>query len=231
MLWPVDDPLDHIVRRDASRGSRNIGDNGGVTETPSTSPHPPAGPPKPVLTAAQAKRANQSLKGMVISVLLTVAVAVPVIALNPPSTENTYKRDIDVAAVAGQAAAAADFTPVAPVLPEGWYPNFARWNSGSADGIDYWEAGFVTADEGFVWLRQTGDANPTWIAQHTENAPVTGVRGVDGVDWELRDREGKRTLVREVAGSTVMITAESSWEELDAAARAVTKGLAEAPKD
>jgi hypothetical protein len=209
--------------------TRNIGDNVGVSETPSPSPDPTGGPAKPVLTAAQAKRANQSLKGMVISVLLTVAVAVPVIALNPGSTENTYKRDIDVAAVANQAAAAADFTPVAPELPGGWYPNFARWNSGSADGIDYWEAGFVTADEGFVWLRQTGDANPTWIAQYTDGAPVTGVRTVDGTDWELRDKQGKRTLVLERGGSTVLITAESSWEELDAAARAVTKSLEAGP--
>ncbi|MEE1619938.1 DUF4245 domain-containing protein [Zafaria sp. Z1313] len=181
--------------------------------------------PKPVLTAAQAKRANQSLKGMVISVVLTVLVAIPVIALNPGSTENTYRPDVDVAAVAGQAAQAADFTPVAPLAPQGWYPNFARWISGKADGVDYWEIGYVTTDEGFVWIRQAGDANPSWIAEKSGQAPVTGERMVDGTAWELRDKSGERTLVGELDGTTVLLSSDGPWEDLDEAARAVQRGL------
>lgn len=200
-----------------------------MSDAPNPSPEAPEAPAKPVLTASQAKRANQSLKGMIISVLLTLAVVVPVIALNPGSTENTYKPNVDVATVAAQAGQAADFAPVSPEMPEGWYPNFARWNSGSADGIDYWEVGFVTGDRGFVWLRQTADANPTWIAQHSDSAPVTGDRTVDGTTWELRDKSGLRTLVLESGGSTVMLTGETSWEDLDAAARAVTRGLEPSP--
>ncbi|GAA3703440.1 hypothetical protein GCM10023081_44800 [Arthrobacter ginkgonis] len=180
---------------------------------------------KPVLTPSQAKRANQTLKGMIISVVLTLLVALPVIAMNPANREGTYKRDINVSEVAAQAAQAADFTPVAPVMPEGWYANFARWTSAGADGVAFWEVGFVTTREGFIWMRQTSDANPSWIAQQTDFAPVTGVRTVDGTDWELRDKSGNRTLLLERNGATVMLTGESSFEDLDEAARAVMKAL------
>ncbi|GER23850.1 hypothetical protein NCCP1664_23450 [Zafaria cholistanensis] len=180
---------------------------------------------KPVLTAAQAKRANQSLKGMIISVVLTLLVVLPVIAMNPANREGTYQRDINVSEVAAQAAQAADFTPVAPVMAEGWYANFARWTGAGADGVAFWEVGFVTAREGFIWMRQTADANPSWIAQQTDFAPATGVRTVDGTDWELRDKAGNRTLLLERGGVTVMLTGESSFEDLDEAARAVMKAL------
>ena len=53
----------------------------------------------PVLTPSQAKRASQTLKGMIISVLLTVAVAIPVILINPPNKAETYRDQIDIAAV------------------------------------------------------------------------------------------------------------------------------------
>ena len=142
----------------ACAGGPGIGDNGGVSEAPSTpslqspAPSSPAGgtpegtadrlpedlAAKPVLTPSQAKRANQTLKGMIISVVLTLLVALPVIAMNPANREGTYKRDINVSEVAAQAAQAADFTPVAPVMPEGWYANFARWTSAGADGVAFW---------------------------------------------------------------------------------------------
>jgi hypothetical protein len=211
-----------------SPGGDGFGDNGGVSEAPNPPQHAPAdetGQAKPVLTAAQAKRANQTLKGMVISVLLTLAVVLPVILMNPPSESNTYKRDVDIAAIAGEASAAAAFEPVVPEMPEGWWTNFARWNSGTADGIDFWEAGLVTADQGFVWLRQTADANPTWIAQHTDFALATGKHDIDGTDWLLLEKSGKRSLLLENSGSSILLTSDSGWEDLEAAARAVIKGL------
>jgi len=234
-------------RSGACADGPGIGDNGRVSEAPSTPfeqapprqalSSPAGGAPqgagdipeglaaRPVLTPAQAKRANQTLKGMIISVVLTLLVALPVIAMNPSSREGTYTRDINVSEVAAQAAPAADFTPVAPVMPEGWYANFARWNAAGADGVAFWEVGFVTVREGFIWMRQTADANPSWIAQQTDFAPVTGVRTVDGTDWELRDKTGDRTLVLERDGVTVMLSGESSFEDLDEAARAVMKAL------
>ncbi len=207
----------------ASSAIRNFGDNGGVSDAPQTPPDAEEPPVTPVLTPAQSKRANQSLKGMIISVLLTVAVAVPVIALNPASNDDKFKPDVNVTAVASQAGQAADFTPVAPQVPADWYPNFARWISGSADKIDYWEVGYVTGEEGFVWIRQTADATPGWIAKMSEDATESGSVDVDGTAWESYTRGAKVSWVRKAHGSTLLLSSDSGDEVLQEAARAVMK--------
>ena len=94
------------------------------------------------------------------------------------------------------AADTAGFTPVAPALPDGWYANYARWNPPGADGVAFWDVGYVTAANTFIALRQSVTANPTWTAEQAQNAPVTGTRTIDGHDWELRDKpKGDRSLV------------------------------------
>lgn len=214
----------------ASSTDLNFGDNGGVSEAPQTPPDAEEPPVTPVLTPAQSKRANQSLKGMIISVLLTVAVAVPVIALNPASNDDQFKPDVNVSAVASQAGQAADFTPVAPQVPQGWYPNFARWNSGSADQIDYWEIGYVTGDEGFVWVRQTGDATPGWIAKMTHDASPSGSVDVEGTSWTSYTKDKTVSWVRKAHGSTLMLSSDSGDQPLQQAARAVMQEQGDSTK-
>ncbi|MDO5743003.1 MAG: DUF4245 family protein [Micrococcaceae bacterium] len=173
----------------------------------------------PILTPAQAKRANQTLKGMIISVLLTVAVAIPIILINPPNKAETYRDQIDVAAVAAQAAPDADFTPWAPKLPEGDYVNFARWIAKNVDGIKYWEFGVVTKDDTFVWVRQTDTPNPSWLAAVTENATPAGSHTVDGTEWELRTKEQNQILIGARGKSTLVLSSDSGMDTLDGLAR------------
>jgi hypothetical protein len=183
-------------------------------------------PFKPVLTAKQAKRANQTIKGMVISVLLTVAVAIPVILLNPGSKPETYHRNIDVPAVALQAKASAGYLPVAPVLPEGWSANYARWSNGGTAQVPAWEAGYLTAGGQHIALTQTDKANPTWLADATGQAPVTGERRIGGADWELRDSgAGSKSLVLEDAGYTIVLTGGAELAEFDTLGSAVVSAL------
>lgn len=200
---------------------RKIGDNGGVSEAPQKDPETDEAPVTPVLTPSQAKRANQSLKGMVISVLLTVAVAVPVVLLNPPSNSEQFKPNVNVSAVASQAGQTADFIPLAPTMPEGWYPNFARWTAGTADKIDYWDFGYVTGDEGFVEVRQTGDSTPGWIAKMTEDATPAGPVDVDGTTWKALKKDAQVTWVLEGKDSTILLTSDSGDDVLRQSARAV----------
>ncbi|GAA3701532.1 hypothetical protein GCM10022377_13970 [Zhihengliuella alba] len=184
--------------------------------------------PKPILTKSQAKRANQSLKGMVISVLLTLAVVLPVLALNPFNQENNFRPDVDVTAVAAQVDGSAGFVPLDLELPDEWYSNFARWQGSQADGVDFWEVGYVRGEDGFVGLRQTADANPTWIAQHAGDVAPSGQREIAGVVWQeysYRDDDGVEhvTLVADLEDSTVMLYSDSGAELLETAATAVTE--------
>lgn len=221
-----------------------MGENGGVSEhpespaVPANTPEPTETPaavdtavpsnaagqvpdtgrepaPKPLLTPAQAKRANQTLKGMIISVVLTVAVAIPVILINPPNKADTYRAPVDISAVASQAAPDADFTPWAPNLPEGDYVNFARWITKNVDGIKYWEFGVVTKDDKFVWVRQTAKTNPSWLAAVTQGATPAGTHTVDGTEWELRKKEKTQVLITTRGQSTIVLSSDSGTEPLE----------------
>lgn len=189
-------------------------------------PAPDGLPFKPVLTAKQAKRANQTIKGMIISVLLTVAVVIPVVLLNPGSKPETYHRNIDVPAVALQAKAAAGYLPVVPAMPEGWSANYARWTTGGNAQVAAWEAGYLTAGGHHIALTQTDKANPTWLADATGQAPVTGQRRIGGADWQLRDSgSGSKSLVLEESGYTIVLAGGADLDEFDALGTAVAGAL------
>ncbi|MFC7403082.1 DUF4245 domain-containing protein [Citricoccus sp. GCM10030269] len=184
--------------------------------------------PKPRLTQQQAKRASQSAVAMVISVLATLAVALLVVWLNPASTEQTYGQDVDVVSTAEQASDTAGFTAAAPDVPEDWNANYARWNAAGTDQVEFWEAGYVTADEEFAGFKQTAQSNPTWLSQQTDNAPQTGTRAVDGTTWDLYEpANGDRHLVTDLDGVTVIISGSGDLASLDSLAAAVQQSIEE----
>ncbi len=197
----------------------NFWDNGGVSESPENAPV------KPVIAAAAAKRANASMVGMLLAVLSTMAIVLTIVWLNPQRDATSYRQPVDVAAISAEAAGAAGFTPAAPKLPAGWYANYARWNAAGADGVSFWDVGFVTSANTFIALRQSADANPSWIATQAEDAVVTGTRNISGHTWELRDKpKGDRSLVLKEGGTTIVLTGAAEFKEFDTLATAATAG-------
>lgn len=180
---------------------------------------------KPVIAAGAAKRANASIMGMLLAVFSTVALVLTIVWLNPEPKPGAYRQDVDVAQVAGFAADTAGFTPVSP-MPEGWSANYARWNSPGADGVSYWDVGYVSTNNTFIALRQSITANPTWTAEQAQNAPVTGTRTIAGRDWELRDRpKGDRSLVLVSGSTTLVLTGTADFADFDILAAAATSQL------
>ncbi|OUM41250.1 hypothetical protein B8W73_11020 [Arthrobacter agilis] len=163
---------------------------------------------------------------MLIATGATIAVVLPVYFLNPTYTAETYKRDIDVATVARQAAGDAGYLPASPDLPEGWSSNYARWVTGRSDSVDFWEVGFLTSDSGFIQLTQSDDANPTWVAQRIGDAQVSGTRTISGLEWELLDAPNGDTVLRsDVDGATVILNGEASLTEFDTMGAAVIQDV------
>ncbi|BBE22076.1 hypothetical protein MN0502_09590 [Arthrobacter sp. MN05-02] len=182
--------------------------------------------PPITLTPSQAKRASSTARGMLIATGATIAVVLPVYFLNPTYTAETYRRDVDVATVARQAAGDAGYLPASPGLPDGWSSNYARWVTGRSDGVDFWEVGFLTADAGFIQLTQTDDANPTWLAQRVGDAQVSGTRSIGGLEWELLDApDGDTVLTSEVDGATVVLNGEASLADFDTLGGAVIEDV------
>ena len=179
---------------------------------------------KPVIAAKAAKRANASVIGMVIALLVCVLAFLPIVLMNPTPKSDGYKPDVDVAAIAANAKDVAGFTPLAPDAGDTFRANYARWESGTASGVPTWEVGFLTPKESFIGLVQTRKANPTWLLEQTGNAPVTGTRNAGGRDWELRDAgKGKRSMVLEYKGTTIVLSGPAGIDEMSALAAAVVK--------
>lgn len=178
-------------------------DNGAVPENvnadqtpePAETPRAPLpGEPgfKAPLTKGQLNRMNQTVKGMIISVLLTAAVALPVIFLNPGSTKETYRDRLDVDEVAQQTITTQDFKAVSPDFEKGWYANKAKWNHGAADGVPFWELGIVEGDDHYVRMLQAKKSNASWVALATDGSVPTGKSvDVDGTAWQQRSQPGR----------------------------------------
>ncbi len=219
-----------------------MGDYRGVSETQQTPPAAPATPGggaapetaggtgqppvKPVIAPGAAKRANASVIGMLIALVLSIATFLPIVLMNPAPKTDGYRPDIDVSAIAGNAAGVAGFTPVAPAAGDTFRPNYARWESGTGTGVPTWEVGYVTPKESFIGLVQTRQSNPTWLLQQVQNAPVTGTRNAGGRDWELRDTgKGAKSMVLVHRGTTVILSGTAQLDEFAVLAAAVVKAL------
>lgn len=220
-----------------------MGDYRGVSELQETPPAAPASPAgtagqeasgaagqptvKPVLTAGAAKRANASVIGMIIALVLSIAAFLPIVLMNPSPKSDGYRPDIDVSAVARNAADVAGFTPAAPDTGGTFRANYARWESGTGSGVPTWEVGFLTPKESFIGLVQTRQSNPTWLLQQVKSAPVTGTRSAGGRDWELRDTgKGEKSMVLpDTGGTTVILTGSAQLDEFTVLAAAVVKAL------
>ena len=183
-------------------------------------------PVKPVIPAAAAKRANASVIGMIIALVVSIAAFLPIILMNPLPKSDGYRPDIDVAAVSRNAADVAGFTPAAPDTGGAFRPNYARWEAGTGSGVPTWEVGFLTPKDSFIALVQTTKANPTWLLQQTRNASVTGSRNAGGQEWELRDTgKGEKSLVLDYRGTTVILSGAAELDEFATLADAVVKSI------
>lgn len=195
-----------------------------------STPDPAVQPIKPVIPAAAAKRANASVIGMIIALVVSIAAFLPIVLMNPAPKSDGFRPNIDVSAVAGNAADVAGFTPVTPDTGDTFSPNYARWEAGTGTGVPTWEVGYLTPKEAFIGLVQTRKANPTWLLQQTKNAPVTGTRQAGGQEWELRDTgRGEKSMVLNHRGTTVVLTGEAQLDEFAVLAAAVVKSLDSKP--
>jgi len=141
---------------------KNITTNHDQVDATPTEPHHDEPLPKPKLTKAQGERMSQTAKAMTYSVLVTIAIVLGVMALNPQAN-NEFDPGVDVEAARVEVANVAAFTPVDVDAPDTWRANYARWHSGALDEIPAWNVGYLTADEEFFGVSQTANATAGWI--------------------------------------------------------------------
>lgn len=186
---------------------------------------------KPQLTRSQVKRLSQPMIGMVITMLVTVAAVVVFLLMNPEPDVEPYQRDEDVHEEARFAADSADFSPLAPDVPEEWSANYARWEHRAAQGVPVWEVGYTTGSMTFIGFAQTDEGNPTWISEETEAATPSGTVTVDGMVFEALDGEDDRTYYvlteehNDIDGTSVVLGGDASEEDFQTALSTVVEAL------
>ncbi|MDO4898550.1 MAG: DUF4245 domain-containing protein [Rothia sp. (in: high G+C Gram-positive bacteria)] len=183
-------------------------------------------PVLPQITEKQARRINAPARNMIISMVVMVLLIIPVLWLMPQPNKSPYRPSVDVPVVAYEASREAGYH-VAAAEQQGWHYNYARWNPGAADGINYWSTGQVTPSNHFIELVQAKDANPTWVAQQVKNAVPEATVQLAGIEWDMRtlvDPDDKKKVttsyIAEVEGTTVIMSGEAETAEFQSLAEA-----------
>lgn len=180
----------------------------------------------PQLTPKQSQRVSVPARAMIISMAALLLLVLPFFMLQPRPDGQSYRPDVDVAQEASYAAEAASFEPLAPDLGGGWSPNYARWQGAAADGVDTWEAGWVTPAGRFLGLNQTDAANPTWTQDQIDGLAQTGTADAGGITWAVHtgtaeDDEPQTAWIGELDDSTVILQGSADAQEFEHAAEAV----------
>lgn len=176
-------------------------------------------------------RANQTalnLVGATVASLAIVAFLIIVVVRPTPAPAES----IDYAKVASQAQVNTEQPLLAPVLPDTWTANGARFES--REQVPTWYVGFVTPETQFIALNQGIDANPTWQAAVLDNAEQTGSIEIDGVTWAEYDQRDSTSpgnfaysLATTSGGSTIVLHGTAVQAEFEAIATALAVELAQ----
>lgn len=166
--------------------------------------------------ARQKKRLRQTVRDMLLSMLLVTGVVLVLVA---PWNWNTPDpvREVDAAPVIAGAREAYDWPVLAPQdLPTSWRATSARIET-AGDGQPVVVLGWVSPATEFVGLQQS----PTQMTDFVSTATLKGVAGDDvtiGTDtWTryVNGDETRRSLVRTGSGITYVVTGTGDWPEIE----------------
>jgi len=193
--------------------------------------------PTPQLTQSQAKRMNQPIIGIIITVAVTLLAVFAVMGLRP-EPDVAFTPDENVGEAAGWINDVAEYAAIVPDLPESWSANYARWETSPELSVTAWEVGYSLDEQSFLSFAQTDEPNPAWVNAEAQQAPVTGEETVNDLRFEIRENEERKYYVLTAEENTVDGTAivlggtgtEAQFETfLDAATEAI--GVRVEPED
>ncbi|MEI6590498.1 MAG: DUF4245 domain-containing protein [Actinomycetes bacterium] len=134
--------------------------------------------------AAAKRRAQQTLRNLVLSLLASIGVMLLVVFVVPRDDSNRIQH-VDYQKVGEQVTAASNVPLVIPQIPEGWWANSARWKSDASDGVATWYVGFVGPKGQYIGLTQGFQTNPTWLALEIKTNVASGNFTVGNRSWTI----------------------------------------------
>lgn len=132
--------------------------------------------------AAAKRRARQTVINLLLSLAATLGIVIVTILAVPRDDSNRIE-PVDYKAAVSQAEQASNLNILAPELPQGWWSNRAKWRGATADGVHYFETGFVGPQNQYVRLIQAFDVNPTWVALASKDFAPNSDSLAGSPDW------------------------------------------------
>ena len=174
------------------------------------------------------RRGTETLGDMSRSLGLVVAVVALVFLVSrAPGSDEKELRPVTYSDDVASARRAADFPVYAPPqAPPGWTPTSGYVRAAEGEGATVvLRIGFVTAAGSFAGTAQgDGDRQALLDDVAGEEAQEVGDAVVAGLDWQVL-RDGDTTsYVRDVDGSTLVVTGDADRAELELLAAALTTG-------
>jgi hypothetical protein len=167
----------------------------------------PAEPGYTVLPRSTKSRANQTVRDLVLSMLVVgLFVAFLYIMVLRPTPDPI--RVVDVAGPASQAQVAGVFDVLVPVLPEGWRATSARLSAGPTEDTGQWYNGYISPTGEFLAVVQQDYDLADFVKTHTQAGTPQGTVEIAGQQWTRYSSPGAsdRSLVRQGADGTVVVT-------------------------
>ncbi|MFF2188530.1 DUF4245 domain-containing protein [Streptomyces sp. NPDC058155] len=174
-----------------------------------------------------AKRGNQTVRSMFLSMAVVVAVAGVFYMANPHDENADPLKAVDYRVELVTAQRAAPYPVLAPKgLPKTWKPtsvSYARQNGNS------WHLGFLDPDREYVAVEQSTAPARKYIADVTHHAEDTGKTArVGGETWQRWEGPKYDALVRAADGATTVVTGTAPYERLVEMAEALESDKAPA---
>ncbi|MFF2726745.1 DUF4245 domain-containing protein [Streptomyces sp. NPDC058008] len=176
---------------------------------------PMAGRPEAHATieSVASKRGKQTVRDMILSMLVITAVAGVVYIFIPHDDKADPIKAVDYRVELATARRAAPYPVAAPDgLPEGWKPTSVSYEGRNGSG---WHLGFLDPDDRYVAVEQSTTPAKKYVPQVSQDAENTGrTRDVSGRSWEVWKGPKYDALVLHADDVTTVVTGSAPAERL-----------------
>lgn len=180
-----------------------------VQDQPATgvvaAPPRPLDPQEPRPTGRRTPGLGKTLRDMVLSMAVVLAVLLALLLLNYRTPEDPV-RQVDGRPVAEAVAAAVDYEVRYPQDPQ-WRATSARYEptAESQDQPVWFTGGVLDDGREFVSLSQSSAQGPDYLAEQTYDGVQSGQVEVAGVPWQVWQQTDHVSLVRRQGGVTTVV--------------------------
>lgn len=165
------------------------------------------------IESVASKRGKQTVRDMILSMLVITAVAGVVYIFIPHDDKADPIKAVDYRVELATARRAAPYPVAAPAgLPDGWKPTSVSYEGQNGAG---WHLGFLDPDDKYVAVEQSTTPAKKYVPEVSQDAENTGrTRDVSGQAWEVWKGPKYDALVLHAEGVTTVVTGSAPADRL-----------------